>query len=59
LLLAHRIDFIILALQQQRHLGACHTDERTLAAQRADMGKNPSLIRSFFKHPSVAYIYDC
>ncbi|NMG14393.1 IS630 family transposase, partial [Aromatoleum bremense] len=24
--------------------------------QLADIGKHPALVRSFFKHPSVAYI---
>jgi len=32
-------------------------DER-VSAQLADIGKNPALVRSFFKHPSVAYISD-
>lgn len=27
-------------------------------AQLAQMGRRPALIRSFFKHPSVAYLYD-
>ena len=30
-----------------------------VAAQLADIGKRPSLVRSFFRHPSVAYIADC
>jgi transposase len=29
-----------------------------IQAQLADMGRRPALIRSFFKHPSVAYISD-
>ena len=29
-----------------------------ITAQLADIGKNPALVRSFFKHPSVAYISD-
>lgn len=33
--------------------------EERVAAQLADMGKMPALIRSFFRHPSVAYISDC
>ncbi len=33
--------------------------ETRVAAQLADMGKMPALIRSFFRHPSVAYISDC
>ena len=31
-------------------------DER-VAAQLAEIGSNPKLVRSFFKHPGVAYIY--
>lgn len=27
--------------------------------QLADIGRQPALVRSFFKHPSVAYISDC
>lgn len=27
--------------------------------QLADIGRRPALVRSFFKHPSVAYISDC
>jgi len=27
--------------------------------QLADIGRKPALVRSFFKHPSVAYITDC
>ncbi len=33
--------------------------EDRIATQLADMGNRPRLIRSFFKHPSVAYISDC
>lgn len=33
--------------------------EERVAAQLADIGKRPSLVRSFFRHPSVAYISDC
>ena len=33
-------------------------DER-VNEQLAGIGSNPALIRSFFKHPSVAYITDC
>jgi transposase len=33
--------------------------EQRVAAQLADIGKRPSLVRSFFRHPSVAYIADC
>lgn len=29
------------------------------AAQRADIGKRPRGVRSFFRHPNVAYISDC
>ncbi|MHB8388317.1 MAG: IS630 family transposase [Acidobacteriaceae bacterium] len=32
-------------------------DER-VSAQLAEIGNNPGLVRSFFKHPSVAYITD-
>jgi transposase len=32
-------------------------DER-VSAQLTEIGKNPTLVRSFFKHPSVAYISD-
>ena len=28
-------------------------------AQLADIGRRPALVRSFFRHPSVAYISDC
>ncbi len=41
------------ALQKGESL-AEHVD-----AQLADMGRRPALVRSFFKHPSVAYITDC
>ena len=30
--------------------------EERVHAQLAEIGKHPALIRSFFKHPSVAYI---
>ena len=33
--------------------------EQRVAAQLADIARRPSLIRSFFRHPSVAYITDC
>lgn len=32
--------------------------EPRVAAQLAEIGNNPKLVRSFFKHPSVAYISD-
>ena len=32
--------------------------EPRVAAQLAEIGNNPKLVRSFFKHPSVAYITD-
>ena len=32
--------------------------EPRVAAHLAEIGKNPSLVRSFFRHPSVAYISD-
>jgi transposase len=32
--------------------------ELRIAAQLAEIGNNPKLVRSFFKHPSVAYITD-
>lgn len=32
--------------------------ELRVAAQLAEIGKNPKLVRSFFRHPSVAYISD-
>jgi transposase len=32
--------------------------EQRVAAQLAQMASNPKLVRSFFKHPSVAYITD-
>jgi len=32
--------------------------EERVAMQLAEIGKNPKLVRSFFKHPSVAYITD-
>ena len=32
--------------------------EPRVAAQLAEIGKNPQLVRSFFRHPSVAYISD-
>lgn len=32
-------------------------DER-VSTQLAEIGNNPTLVRSFFKHPSVAYISD-
>ena len=32
--------------------------EQRVTAQLADIGDNPKLVRSFFKHPSVAYISD-
>ena len=32
--------------------------EPRVAAQLADIGNNPKLVRSFFRHPSVAYISD-
>jgi len=30
-----------------------------IQAQLADIGRQPDLLRSFFKHPSVSYISDC
>lgn len=33
--------------------------EERVAAQLSDIGKRPGLVRSFFRHPSVAYISDC
>ncbi len=33
--------------------------EGSIQLQLADMAARPDLIRSFFKHPSVAYITDC
>ena len=30
-----------------------------VTAQLADIGRQPALVRSFFRHPSVAYITDC
>lgn len=33
--------------------------EERVAAQLAEIGKRPALVRSFFRHPSVAYITDC
>ena len=33
-------------------------DER-VTRQLAEIGRRPALVRSFFKHPSVAYITDC
>src|SRR3989338_1428494 len=32
--------------------------DQRVQAQLAEIGKNPKLVRSFFKHPSVAYISD-
>ena len=32
--------------------------EQRVTAQLADIGDNPKLVRSFFKHPSVSYISD-
>lgn len=32
--------------------------EERVAAQLAEIGKHPALVRSFFRHPSVAYISD-
>lgn len=32
--------------------------EQRVAVQLAEIGNNPKLVRSFFKHPSVAYITD-
>ncbi|EQD55159.1 ISXoo2 transposase [mine drainage metagenome] len=32
--------------------------EPRVAAQLTAIGNNPKLVRSFFKHPSVAYITD-
>ena len=32
--------------------------EQRVAAQLAEIGNNPKLVRSFFRHPSVAYITD-
>ena len=32
--------------------------ELRVVAQLTEIGNNPKLIRSFFKHPSVAYIPD-
>ncbi|MGE0544120.1 MAG: IS630 family transposase, partial [Geminicoccaceae bacterium] len=33
--------------------------EQRITAQLADIGRRPALVRSFFRHPSVAYITDC
>ena len=33
--------------------------EQRVTAQLADIASRPSLVRSFFRHPSVAYIADC
>jgi transposase len=33
--------------------------EERIRDQLCEMGKKPALIRSFFRHPSVAYISDC
>ena len=33
--------------------------EQRVTAQLADIGSRPGLVRSFFRHPSVAYIADC
>jgi hypothetical protein len=30
-----------------------------VSAQLAEIGRQPALVRSFFRHPSVAYISDC
>ena len=32
--------------------------EQRVTAQLTEIGNNPMLVRSFFKHPSVAYISD-
>ena len=32
--------------------------EPRVAAQLAEIGNNPKLVRSFFRHPNVAYISD-
>ncbi len=33
--------------------------EERVTEQLADIGRRPALVRSFFRHPSVAYISDC
>ena len=33
--------------------------EQQVVAQLADIGRRPNPVRSFFRHPSVAYITDC
>lgn len=43
----------------RRPLQAGERLEERVANQLADIGKRPSLVRSFFKHPSVAYISAC
>lgn len=42
----------------RRPLQAGEKLERRVSAQLAEIGRSPRLIRSFFKHPSVAYITD-
>lgn len=42
----------------RRPLQAGEKLEERVSAQLADIGKKPALVRSFFKHPSVAYISD-
>jgi len=42
----------------RRPLQAGEKLEERVNAQLAEIGKNPRLVRSFFKHPSVAYISD-
>jgi transposase len=42
----------------RRPLQAGEKLEERIHAQLADIGKHPALVRSFFKHPSVAYISD-
>ena len=42
----------------RRPLQAGEKLQERVAAQLADIGNKPALVRSFFKHPSVAYISD-
>jgi transposase len=42
----------------RRPLQAGEKLEERVSAQLAEIGKKPALVRSFFKHPSVAYISD-
>lgn len=42
----------------RRPLQAGEKLEERVSAQLTEIGTNPALVRSFFKHPSVAYISD-